>query len=133
MNREQCRPPLDRASSSEADRRRASSGRASIRPRPRSAAREGAPASSTSAAPGRRARGGDAASRAERAALFLPFTDVQLTGPPRWLWRGKVPEGAVTLLAGRPKLGKSLLAIWLAAQLSRGLLEGAYHEIRRGR
>ena len=40
-----------------------------------------------------------------------------------------MPEGAVTLLAGRPKLGKSLLAVWLAAQLSRGLLEGAYHEI----
>jgi AAA domain len=53
---------------------------------------------------------------------------VQLTGPPRWLWRGKVPEGAVSLLAGRPKLGKSLLTVWLAAQLSRGLLEGDYRE-----
>ena len=34
----------------------------------------------------------------------------------------------MTLCAGRPKLGKSLLAIWLAAQLSRGLLEGDYLE-----
>jgi hypothetical protein len=67
-------------------------------------------------------------SSGKKPALFLPFTAVQLTGPPRWLWRGKVPEGAVTLLAGRPKLGKSLLTIWLAAQLSRGLLEGSYHE-----
>ena len=52
-----------------------------------------------------------------------------MTGPPRWLWRGKIPAGAVTLVAGRPKLGKSLFAIWLAAQLSRGLLEGSYHDL----
>ena len=66
-------------------------------------------------------------------ALYLPFADVRLTGPPRWLWRGKVPEGAVTLIAGRPKLGKSLFAVWLAAQLSRGLLRGDYSGTRRGR
>jgi hypothetical protein len=65
----------------------------------------------------------------QRPELFLPFVDVQLSGPPRWLWRGRVPEGAVTLVAGRPKLGKSLFAVWLAAQLSRGLLEGAYSEL----
>jgi hypothetical protein len=59
-------------------------------------------------------------------ALFLPFADVILAGPIRWVWRGKIPEGAVTLLAGRPKLGKSLLSVWLTAQLSRGLLEGAH-------
>jgi RecA-family ATPase len=35
------------------------------------------------------------------------------------------------LLAGRPKLGKSLLSIWIAAQLSRGLLEGSYDEPAR--
>ena len=57
---------------------------------------------------------------------MLPFTDVTLSGPVRWVWRGKIPESAVTLLAGRPKLGKCLLSIWLAAQLSRGLLEGAH-------
>lgn len=65
--------------------------------------------------------------RDARLELFLPFDQVVLTGPPRWLWRGKIPQGAVTLCAGRPKLGKSLLTIWLAAQLSRGLLEGSYH------
>ena len=69
---------------------------------------------------------GRARTRKPRTALYLPFVDVRLTGPPRWLWRGKVPEGAVTLLAGRPKLGKSVFAVWLAAQLSRGLLPGDY-------
>jgi hypothetical protein len=63
-----------------------------------------------------------------RRDLFLPFERVELTGPPRFLWRGKIPRDAVTLLAGRPKLGKSLLVIWLAAQLSRGLLEGDYRD-----
>jgi putative DNA primase/helicase len=59
-------------------------------------------------------------------ALFLPFEQVRLSGPIRWVWRGKIPESAVTLLAGRPKQGKSLLSVWLASQLSRGLLEGAH-------
>jgi hypothetical protein len=68
----------------------------------------------------------------QRPEIFLPFADVQLTGPPRWLWRGKIPEGAVSLLAGRPKLGKSLFAVWLAAQLSRGLLEGNYRDAPAG-
>jgi hypothetical protein len=27
----------------------------------------------------------------ERSGLVLPFADVRLSGPPRWLWRGKVP------------------------------------------
>jgi hypothetical protein len=66
-----------------------------------------------------------------RSGLFFPFADVRLSGPPRWLWRGKIPVNAVTLLAGRPKLGKSLLSIWIAAQLSRGLLEGGYDEPAR--
>jgi len=69
--------------------------------------------------------------RQKKSALFLPFADIHLSGPPRWLWRGKIPVNAVTLLAGRPKLGKSLLSIWIAAQLSRGLLEGSYDEPAR--
>jgi len=64
----------------------------------------------------------------EKPTLWLPFADVHLSGPPRSLWKGKVPLRAVTLLAGRPKLGKSLFTIWLAAQLSRGLLEGSFYE-----
>jgi AAA domain len=59
------------------------------------------------------------------SGLFLPFADVRLSGP------RKIPVNAVTLLAGRPKLGKSLLSIWIAAQLSRGLLEGSYDEPAR--
>lgn len=42
----------------------------------------------------------------------------------RWLWAGRVPLGTATLLVGREKLGKSTLSVELAAQLSRGTLEG---------
>jgi hypothetical protein len=41
-----------------------------------------------------------------------------------WLWRGRLPLGAVSLLAGRQGLGKSTLMVELAAQLSRGVLDG---------
>jgi hypothetical protein len=40
--------------------------------------------------------------------------------PLRWLWRGRIPLGAITLLDGDPGLGKSLLTIDLAARVTRG-------------
>lgn len=42
----------------------------------------------------------------------------------RWLWKGRIPLGTVTLLVGREKLGKSTLTNMLAAELSRGTLAG---------
>ena len=41
-----------------------------------------------------------------------------------WLWPGRVPQGGLTVLAGEPGLGKSLLSLWLASRLSRGELGG---------
>ncbi len=37
-----------------------------------------------------------------------------------WLWQGRVPLGKVTLLVGDPGRGKSLLALDMAARISRG-------------
>jgi len=37
-----------------------------------------------------------------------------------WLWRGRIPLGAITLLDGDPGLGKSLLTLDLAARVSTG-------------
>ena len=39
----------------------------------------------------------------------------------RWLWPGRVPLGKVTLVAGDPGCGKSLLALDMAARVTRGL------------
>jgi putative DNA primase/helicase len=38
----------------------------------------------------------------------------------RWLWPGRIPLGKVTLLAGDPGNGKSLLAIDIASRVTRG-------------
>lgn len=37
-----------------------------------------------------------------------------------WLWPGRLPRGAITLLAGDPGLGKSFLTLDIAARVSRG-------------
>lgn len=44
----------------------------------------------------------------------------------RWLWSRRIPIGGMTLLAGREGLGKSTLAVELAAQLTRGELDGEH-------
>ena len=36
-----------------------------------------------------------------------------------WLVEGRIPSGMVTLIAGRPGGGKSLVTAWLAAQVSK--------------
>lgn len=45
--------------------------------------------------------------------------------PVRWLWPDRIPLGALTLLAGREGIGKSLVGVHLAAQLTRGELPGS--------
>jgi hypothetical protein len=40
-----------------------------------------------------------------------------------WVWPGRIPRAALTVLAGHPGLGKSTLAIDIAARVSRGQYE----------
>ncbi len=54
-----------------------------------------------------------------RALAVEWYSDVTHT-PVQWLWKHWVPCGYVTLLAGREKIGKSTLAVWIAAQASVG-------------
>lgn len=37
-----------------------------------------------------------------------------------WLWRGRIPRGMMTLVAGHPGVGKSFFMTWLIAKLSKG-------------
>lgn len=50
--------------------------------------------------------------------------------PVVWAWTdqasGRIPAGALTITAGREGTGKSSFGIWLAAQITRGVLPGAY-------
>lgn len=45
----------------------------------------------------------------------------------RWLWDRRVVLGGLTLLAGREGLGKSTIAVALAAAVTRGTLAGEHH------
>lgn len=44
----------------------------------------------------------------------------------RWLWEGRMAIGSLGLLAGPEGLGKSTVACWLGAELTRGTLPGEY-------
>lgn len=44
----------------------------------------------------------------------------------RWLYRGRIPAGMLTLLAGREGIGKSTVALDIAARITRGTLPGRY-------
>jgi hypothetical protein len=48
-----------------------------------------------------------------------------------WLWSGRIAVGTLALLAGREGLGKSTLAYWVAARVTRGELDGVNHGIPR--
>jgi len=44
----------------------------------------------------------------------------------RWVYRGRIPHGMVTLLAGREGIGKSTLSLDVGARITRGTLPGRY-------
>ncbi len=51
--------------------------------------------------------------------VFRRMSEV-VAEPIRWLWEGRIPLGKVTLLESEPGIGKSTLAVELAARVSRG-------------
>lgn len=66
---------------------------------------------------------------AERRRESSPLTLVSANGAvkrTRWVWEGRVPQGMITLVAGRESTGKSTVVADLAASLSLGELPGEY-------
>src|SRR3954451_24488509 len=57
--------------------------------------------------------------RAERIAGAVRFSEL-VPQKIRWLWPNRIPLGRLTLLVSDPGLGKSLLALDIAARVSRG-------------
>ena len=41
--------------------------------------------------------------------------------PLEWLWPGRIPLGALTLIIGEPGMGKGFLCVDLASRVSRGM------------
>lgn len=58
-----------------------------------------------------------------RALQLTPASAIKPC-PVKWLWDGRIAIGTLALLAGREGIGKSTLAYWLVAQITRGMLPG---------
>lgn len=56
-----------------------------------------------------------------RAVVFRPFSFLERLPPePEWLWRGYLAPGSLTMLAGHPFAGKSMLVGGLLKAIERG-------------
>jgi hypothetical protein len=64
----------------------------------------------------------------QRKASSVAASEVRAE-PVEWLWPERIPLSAITVLAGDPGLGKSLLTIELAARLTRGDLTGVSESV----
>ena len=59
------------------------------------------------------------ASAAASCPVFRRVADIQAQ-PIRWLWPGRIAQGKVSIIAGNPGLGKSLVTLGMAATVSTG-------------
>jgi energy-coupling factor transporter ATP-binding protein EcfA2 len=66
-----------------------------------------------------------------RGVIVRGLADVQ-PRKPTWLWDNRIPAGELTLLAGAEGSGKSTITADLAAQVTRGQLDGHYRGTPRG-
>lgn len=66
-----------------------------------------------------------------RHVVLTPASKIK-PRPVFWLWDGRLALGTLGLLAGREGLGKSTLAYWLAARITRGDLQGEFIGQPRG-
>ncbi len=62
----------------------------------------------------------DAMGTTDEASGWFVSADAVAETQVDWLWEGRIPLGAITLLDGDPGLGKSLITIDLAARVSTG-------------
>jgi hypothetical protein len=58
--------------------------------------------------------------------LKITWADSIVPKPVHWIWKDRIAEGTLALLAGREGIGKSTLAYTLVSQITRGELEGQY-------
>lgn len=61
-----------------------------------------------------------------RRVALTPASQIK-PKPVHWLWTSRLAMGSLALLAGKGGLGKSTIAYWIAARLSRGELDGEYY------
>ncbi len=62
----------------------------------------------------------------QRDLLLTPASQIP-TRRQAWLWAGRIPLGTTTIFAGRGGEGKSTFALYLAALINKGELDGDLH------
>lgn len=74
---------------------------------------------------------GAAKDRTVHRSVRLSTLAAELDDVPVWAWtyggKGRIAVGTLALFAGRPGAGKSTAGRWMAAQSSKGALEGHWH------
>ena len=73
----------------------------------------------------------DKLDRASNRLTLTPVSDIK-SRPIRWIWDNRFPVSHLSLAVGKPDLGKSQFAVWLAAEISRGHLPGCFKGDPRG-
>ena len=68
---------------------------------------------------------GEPATNYERHVRLMPASSIKVRRV-NWLWEQRIALGTLALLAGPEGLGKSTVAYWLAARITRGELPGEY-------
>ena len=76
-------------------------------------------------------QGGELADVPARRTITLTRASSITPRPVRWLWQDRLPLAALGLLGGREAVGKTILAYTLAADITRGILPGAYNGTSR--
>lgn len=71
------------------------------------------------------ARAAGTAGAGNNRAVLTKASSYEMKGA-RWLYRGRIPAGMLSLIAGREGLGKSTIALDIAARITRGTLPGRY-------
>jgi hypothetical protein len=73
------------------------------------------------------ARNGNAADAEDGYEVVVtPYSEIEAQTTD-WLWEGRIPTGALSLMVGTEGLGKTALGLALAAELTRGTLRGDLH------
>jgi hypothetical protein len=63
---------------------------------------------------------------AHPSGLRITAADLSQSRPPQWAWIDRLPIGYLSLLIGNEGCGKSTLACWKLAKLTRGELPGQW-------
>ena len=74
---------------------------------------------------------GDPMDESGNRRLVLTCAGTIRPRPVFWLWDGRLALGTLGLLAGREGLGKSTLAYWVAARITRGELPGEFQGVAK--